>query len=94
MIKLLKHEVEINNTGVTGPSLPPKNDFEHARGLRNSAYAVNLTYETYRQHIYIYHAKSRLNTPVWGSLHSPNYVDAILNRITNLKLWERTMISS
>ena len=21
---------------------------------------------------YIYHAKSRLNTPVWGSLHSPN----------------------
>ena len=38
---------------------------------RNSAYAVNLTYETYR-HIYIYHAKSRLNTPVWGSLRSPN----------------------
>ena len=25
-----------------------KNDFEHACGLRNSAYAVNLTYETYR----------------------------------------------
>ena len=23
-------------------------------GSRNSAYAVNLTYETYRQHIYIY----------------------------------------
>ena len=23
---------------------------------------------------YIYHAKSRLNTPVWGSLRSPNYV--------------------
>ena len=45
--------VEINNTGVTGQSLPPKNDFEHARGLRNSAYTVNLTYETYR-HIYIY----------------------------------------
>ena len=40
--------VEINNTCVTGQSLPPKNDFEHARGLRNSAYAVNLTYETYR----------------------------------------------
>ena len=36
--------------GVTGQSLPPKNDFEHACGLRNSAYAVNLTYETYRQH--------------------------------------------
>ena len=47
--------VEINNTGVTGQSLPPKNDFEHARGLRNSAYAVNLTYETYRhRYIYIY----------------------------------------
>ena len=25
-------------------------------------------------HIYIYHAKSRLNTPVWGSLRSPNYI--------------------
>ena len=24
--------------------------------------------------IYIYHAKSRLNTPVWGSLRSPNNV--------------------
>ena len=24
-------------------SLPPKNDFEHVRGLRNSAFAVNLT---------------------------------------------------
>ena len=53
MIKLLKREVEINNTGVTGQSLPPKNNFEHARGLRNSAYAVNLTYETYRQHLYV-----------------------------------------
>ena len=52
VIKLLQRVVEINNTGVTGQSLPPKNDFEHARGLRNSAYAVNLTYETYR-HIYI-----------------------------------------
>ena len=60
--------------GVTGQTLPPKNDFEHTRGLRISAYAVNLTYDrhTYR-HIYIYHAKSRLNTPVWGSLRSPNY---------------------
>ena len=47
MIKLLLSVVEINNTGVTGQSLPPKNDFEHARGLRNSSYAVNLTYETY-----------------------------------------------
>ena len=48
MIKLLYRVVEINNTGVTGQSLPPKNDFEHARGKRNSAYPVNLTYETYR----------------------------------------------
>ena len=24
---------------------------------------------------YIYHAKSRLNTPVWGSLRSPNYTE-------------------
>ena len=79
MIKLLYKRVdEINNTGVTGQSLPPENDFEHARGLRNSAYAVNLTYDrhTYRHtyiHTDIYHAKSRLNTPVWGSLRSPNY---------------------
>ena len=39
----------MNNTGVT-----PKNDFEHARGLRNSAYAVNLTYDRHTDiHIYI-----------------------------------------
>ena len=31
-------------------------------------------YRTLRYIIYIiYHAKSRLNTPVWGSLRSPNY---------------------
>ena len=24
--------------------------------------------------MYIYHAKSRLNTPVWGSLRSPNNI--------------------
>ena len=58
MIKLLQRVVEINNTVVTGQSLPPKNDFEHAQGLRISAYAVNLTYDrhTYRhtyRHIYI-----------------------------------------
>ena len=38
----------INNTGVTGLLLlffSPKNDFEHARGPRNSAYAVNLIYD-------------------------------------------------
>ena len=27
---------------------------------------------------YIYHAKSRLNTPVWGSLPSPNYIPPLL----------------
>ena len=38
--------------GCTGQSLPPKNDFEYARGLRNSAYAVNLTYDRH-MHIII-----------------------------------------
>ena len=41
--------------GVTGLTAKKK-DFEHARVCsRNSAYAVHLTYETYRQHIYIYY---------------------------------------
>ena len=39
--------------GVTGQSLPPKNDFEPARGQRNSAYTVNLTYKTYHD-IYVH----------------------------------------
>ena len=64
-----------SRTGVTGQSLPPKNDFEHARGLRNSAYAVNLTYEldipTYRH--YISREISIEHPPVRGSLRSPNY---------------------
>ena len=42
-----------------------------AFGPRNSAYAFWTTTDT---HTYIYHAKSRLNTPVWGSLRSPNYI--------------------
>ena len=42
----------------------------HAFGPRNSAYAFWTTTDT---HIYIYHAKSRLNTAMWGSLRSPNY---------------------
>ena len=29
--------------------------------------------------LYIYHAKSRLNTPVWGSLRSPNHAKSRLN---------------
>ena len=50
----------MNNTGVMGLSLPPKNDFEHARGPRNSAYAVNLTYDrhTYIQCTAYYTSKS------------------------------------
>ena len=66
--------------GVTGQSLPPQNDFEHARGPHNSTYAVNLTYDRH-MHIYIYHAKSRLNTPVWGSLRSPNRASQFARRI-------------
>ena len=48
-----------------------------AFGPRISAYAFHDRH-TYR-HTYIYHAKSRLNTPVWGSLRSPNNMYAILN---------------
>ena len=51
MIKLLLSVVEINNAGVTDQTLPPKNNFEYASGLHNSAYAVNLTYETYGHNI-------------------------------------------
>ena len=51
--------------GVTGQSLPPKNDFEHERGLRISAYAVNLTYETYR-HTYIHIFGRAKRAPHWG----------------------------
>ena len=40
-----------------------------AFGTRISAYAFWTTTDI---PTYIYHAKSRLNTPVWGSLRSPN----------------------
>ena len=53
--------VEINNMGVTGPFLRPKKDFEHARGPRNSANAVNLTYA---RHTLILEKWFRL----WGEL--------------------------
>ena len=43
----------MNNTGVTGLTAKKMTLSMHAFGPRNSAYAVNLTYETYRQHIYI-----------------------------------------
>ena len=48
----------MSNTGVLKLTL--------SMHVRNSAYAfwIRLTY--------IYHAKSRLDTPVWGSLQSPN----------------------
>ena len=67
----LARSQKINNMGVTGRSLPPKNDFEHARGLRNSAYAVNLTYETYR-HIHIYYIPPPL-TVHFSMTHSVRY---------------------
>ena len=57
MLNLLLRVVEINNTGVTGHFLLPKNDFEHAHGPRDSAYAVNLTYDIYN----------------WASEASPTY---------------------
>ena len=63
----------MNNTGVTFLTAK-KRLWACAWAVRNSAYAVNLTYDRH-MHIYIYHAKSRLNTPVWGSLRSPKYHD-------------------
>ena len=46
-----------------------------AFGPRNSAYAFWTTTDIPTDRpTYIYHAKSRLNTPVWGSLRSPNYI--------------------
>ena len=48
---LFRH-AKINNMGATGQSLlPPKNDFEHARGPRNSTYAINLTYDRHTHNI-------------------------------------------
>ena len=41
--------VEINNTGVTGQSLPPKNDFEHARGL----YALEQLYHGQKRNVHL-----------------------------------------
>ena len=42
----------MNNTGVTGLTAKKKKTLSmRVFGPRNSAYAVNLTYETYRQHI-------------------------------------------
>ena len=43
----------MNNTGVTGLTAKKKTLSMRVFGPRNSAYAVNLTYETYR-HIYIH----------------------------------------
>ena len=64
----------MNNAGVTGWFEPPKTDFEHARvfGPCNPAYAFWHTVDIQTDTCYIYHVKSRLNTPVWGSLRSPN----------------------
>ena len=46
-----------------GQSLLPKNDFEHARGPRNSAYAVNLTYD---RHTYILSREISIDHPSVG----------------------------
>ena len=53
MIKLLQRVVE-KITRVHSSVIIAQNDFEHARGLRNSAYAVNLTYDRHTDNIYIY----------------------------------------
>ena len=88
---LFRHDkatLELNrnqNTGVTGQSLPPKNDFEHARGLRNSAYAVNLTYEAYR-HTYIHtyiHVYTRKMVPITGRASASFSSMLELKRIRN-----------
>ena len=59
--------------GVTGRILPPNTDFEHARVWFTWFHVIWHTRHTDN----IYHAKSRLNTPVWGSLRSPNYYEDI-----------------
>ena len=41
----------MNKTGVTGLTAKKKTLSMRVFGPRNSAYAINLTYETYRQHI-------------------------------------------
>ena len=73
-----------------------------AFGPRNSAYAFwNTTDIPTDRPTYIYHAKSRLNTPVWGSLRSPNDKnDAVANKnagggnmyviIIGLTVWMKT----
>ena len=75
MLKLLERNiVETNNTGVTGQFLPPKTDFEHV----STQFRLRiLGHDRHTNNIYIYHAKSRLNTTVWGSLRSPNYDNKI-----------------
>ena len=84
MKKLLERVVEINNTGVSGQSLPPKNDFEHARGLRYSTYAVNLTYETYRHTYYIY-TRNVLLSALMGERASVVLICIITSRYNEVK---------
>ena len=79
-----------HNKGVTGQTLPPKNDLEHARGLRDSAYAVNLTYETYRHtyiHIYIYISREI-------SIEHPSVGLASLAQLESTVLSESTVLLS
>ena len=53
----------MNKTGVTGLTAIKKALSMRVFGPRNSAYAVNLTYETYR-HTYIYILEKWF--PLWG----------------------------
>ena len=61
-----------------------------AFGPRISAYAFGTSTDIHTdRHTYIYHAKSRLNTLVWGSLRSPNYVSFLL--VGNRMKWEQLL---
>ena len=70
-------------TGVTGRILPHNTDFEHSRVWPTY---FRLRFLDHDRHTYTYrptyHAKSRLNTLVWGSLSSPNNIYIIYPRFS------------
>ena len=86
MLKLLLRIVEMNKTGSF--KRPKLTLSIRMFGPRNSAYAfwhmVDICIRTYR-HIYVYHAKSQLNSPLWGSLRSPNYIAYLIT--LQIHLW-------
>ena len=60
----------MNNTGVTGFNREKKKTLSmRVFGSRNSAYAVNLTYETYRQHYSASEAKLIHRREIFKILH-------------------------